>query len=185
MSAKSLPDPTVYITGHDNTSGKSILYPQRPLKWDPYDDGSMPLATAYINKFPADLNNDADLADYDRKLAAGKVGLVSGGGSLLRYMDLAPAFTTMEHRTQSIDYGVVIEGEIEIVLDSGEVQLLKPGDIMVQRGTEHAWRNPSKTAWARMVFVLEDCLPLKVGGTTLKEDLGRLQSELPASGNDV
>ena len=40
------------------------------------------------------------------------------------------------HRTQSLDFGVVLEGEIELVLDSGETRLLKRGDVAVQRGTK-------------------------------------------------
>ena len=45
------------------------------------------------------------------------------------------------HRTVSLDYGVVLEGEVELVLDSGETRLMKRGDVSVQRGTNHAWRN--------------------------------------------
>jgi len=58
------------------------------------------------------------------------------------------------HRTESVDYGVVIAGEITLVLDAAEV-LLKPGSVVVQRGTNHAWANRSgKTC--RMLFVLVD-----------------------------
>ena len=56
------------------------------------------------------------------------------------------------HRTESVDYGIVIEGEMTLVLDDGEV-LLKPGSVVIQRGTNHAWANRSgKTC--RMLFVL-------------------------------
>ena len=58
------------------------------------------------------------------------------------------------HRTQTVDYGVVIEGEITLVLDRGEVQL-KPGGVVVQRGTNHAWANRSGRT-CRMLFVLVD-----------------------------
>lgn len=58
------------------------------------------------------------------------------------------------HRTESLDYGVVIEGEIVLVLDDSEV-VMKPGSMVVQRGTNHAWANRSgKTC--RMLFVLVD-----------------------------
>lgn len=58
------------------------------------------------------------------------------------------------HRTESIDYGVVIEGACTLVLDVGEVEL-RPGSVVVQRGTNHAWANRSgKTC--RMLFVLVD-----------------------------
>ena len=58
------------------------------------------------------------------------------------------------HRTESVDYGVVIEGEMTLVLDEGEV-LLKPGSVVVQRGTNHAWANRSGQP-CRMLFVLID-----------------------------
>ncbi|MBT9371325.1 cupin domain-containing protein [Rhizobium sp. CSW-27] len=56
------------------------------------------------------------------------------------------------HRTESIDYGIVIEGEMTLVLDEDEV-LLKPGSVVIQRGTNHAWANRSG-APCRMLFVL-------------------------------
>lgn len=56
------------------------------------------------------------------------------------------------HRTESVDYGVVIEGEMTLVLDDGEVQL-KPGSVVIQRGTNHAWANRSGRT-CRMLFVL-------------------------------
>jgi uncharacterized cupin superfamily protein len=58
------------------------------------------------------------------------------------------------HRTESIDYGVVIEGEMTLVLDGDEVEL-KPGSVVVQRGTNHAWANRSGRP-CRMLFVLID-----------------------------
>ena len=58
------------------------------------------------------------------------------------------------HRTASIDYGIVLEGEITLVLDDSEVTL-GPGDIVVQRGTDHAWANRGQVP-ARVVFVLVD-----------------------------
>jgi mannose-6-phosphate isomerase-like protein (cupin superfamily) len=58
------------------------------------------------------------------------------------------------HRTETVDYGVVIEGEITLVLDRGEVQL-KPGSVVVQRGTNHAWANRSGKP-CRMLFMLID-----------------------------
>ena len=58
------------------------------------------------------------------------------------------------HRTESIDYGVVIEGQITLVLDDSEVELEK-GSVVVQRGTNHAWANRSGRT-CRMLFVLID-----------------------------
>lgn len=58
------------------------------------------------------------------------------------------------HRTESVDYGVVIAGELTLVLDDSEV-LLRPGSVVVQRGSNHAWANRSGRV-CRMLFVLVD-----------------------------
>jgi hypothetical protein len=58
------------------------------------------------------------------------------------------------HRTETVDYGIVLAGEIWLVVDEGETRL-RPGDIVVQRGTNHAWSNRSDET-ARMAFVLVD-----------------------------
>ena len=58
------------------------------------------------------------------------------------------------HRTASVDYGIVLEGEVTLVLDDSEVTL-RAGDIVVQRGTDHAWANRSD-AVAKVCFVLVD-----------------------------
>lgn len=76
------------------------------------------------------------------------------------------------HRTVSLDYGVVLEGEVELVLDSGETRLMRRGDVSVQRGTNHAWRNKSETEWARMLYVLVEAEPIVVEGKVLGEDYG-------------
>ncbi|MFN3400357.1 MAG: cupin domain-containing protein, partial [Ferrovibrio sp.] len=60
------------------------------------------------------------------------------------------------HRTESVDYGIVVHGEIVLVLDDGSRTHLKAGDVVVQRGTDHAWENPSETNPARMAFILLD-----------------------------
>ena len=58
------------------------------------------------------------------------------------------------HRTKTIDYGIILSGEIWMVLDDSEV-LCKPGDVIVQRGTNHAWANRSD-APCRVCFILID-----------------------------
>lgn len=62
----------------------------------------------------------------------------------------------MMHRTESVDYGIVVFGEIVLVLDDGSRTHLKAGDVVVQRGTDHAWENPSEVNPARMAFILLD-----------------------------
>ena len=58
------------------------------------------------------------------------------------------------HRTQSIDYGIVLSGEIVLLLDDSEVHL-KAGDVVIQRGTNHAWSNRTGEI-CRMAFILTD-----------------------------
>jgi uncharacterized cupin superfamily protein len=58
------------------------------------------------------------------------------------------------HRTESVDYGIVIEGEMTLVLDDSEV-LLETGSVVIQRGTNHAWANRSGKP-CRMLFILVD-----------------------------
>jgi mannose-6-phosphate isomerase-like protein (cupin superfamily) len=60
----------------------------------------------------------------------------------------------MMHRTETLDYGIVTEGEVWLVLDQEEVHLTR-GDVVVQRGTNHAWSNRTESM-ARMVFILLD-----------------------------
>lgn len=58
------------------------------------------------------------------------------------------------HRTETIDYGIVLEGEMTLVVDQGETTI-RAGDIVIQRGTNHAWANRSGQN-CRMAFVLID-----------------------------
>ena len=75
-------------------------------------------------------------------------------GHLLRIIEIYPPKAggkrTVMHRTKTLDHVVVIEGEIVLILDDREV-VLKSGDVVVQRGTNHAWENRSETT-ARMAF---------------------------------
>lgn len=58
------------------------------------------------------------------------------------------------HRTQTVDYVVVIDGVVELGLDGGEKRVMKKGDVIVQRGTMHQWKNLSKTEGASVVVVV-------------------------------
>ncbi|PYI10944.1 hypothetical protein BO78DRAFT_393483 [Aspergillus sclerotiicarbonarius CBS 121057] len=121
------------------------------------------------NQFPTDLNND--LATYQHVLTSPPAFTIPGG-TVLCLIDLAPASTSPLHRTLSLDYAVVIEGTVELKLDSNEVRTLQRGDIAIQRGTKHLWRNTSTTEWARVLFMLQESKPVEIAGRTLKEDLG-------------
>lgn len=118
-----------------------------------------------------DLNGDKDIKTYESFLSNAP-GLTVSGGTVLRHVDFPPNMTCAMHRTVSLDYGVVLEGEMECILDSGETKFMKRGDVCIQRGTLHAWKNPHPTEWSRMMFVLQECRPLELGGQKLDEDLG-------------
>ena len=75
-------------------------------------------------------------------------------GHLLRIIDIYPprdgGKRTVMHRTKTLDYVVVIEGEVVLILDDSEVTL-RQSDVVVQRGTDHAWENRSDRP-ARLAF---------------------------------
>lgn len=82
-------------------------------------------------------------------------------GTRFAVIDFPPGNQPHMHRTETIDYVIVIEGEIEMDMDASTVKL-KAGDIMIQRGTNHAWANRSGRR-ARVAFVLVDAEPLGIG----------------------
>lgn len=101
-------------------------------------------------------------------------------GSKIRFNDFHPGHIRklppradgrhpMMHRTRSVDYGIVLEGEIYMILDDSEV-LLQAGDVVVQRGTDHAWENRGDRV-CRMAFVL-------IGGEFSEELLAKLPRNL-------
>ncbi|KAF7515205.1 hypothetical protein G7054_g14697 [Neopestalotiopsis clavispora] len=167
-----LPQLHQFYTGH-NDEGKAVVAEHQDFNWKRYADGDMGFSVVYTtSQTPPDLNQDRDIAQHKETLAGGTLGLVNPNGSVLRCVDFAPGFKCDMHRTQSLDYGIVLEGSVEMVLDSGERHLMKRGDVAVQRATQHQWVNTSETEWARMMFVLQDIKPLYVGGKEFGEDLG-------------
>jgi hypothetical protein len=93
------------------------------------------------------------------------------GGTVVRITDIVPdkerAYSPGELRrrnckttpaTDTVDYAVCLEGEVWAVLDEDET-LMRPGDVLIQRGTYHAWSNRTDRI-ARMLFVLIDAEPL-------------------------
>jgi mannose-6-phosphate isomerase-like protein (cupin superfamily) len=105
---------------------------------------------------PAPLTAAEEVDPTERELAVPPPPL----GTKIRINEFQPGFLNTVglqspvHRTASVDYGVVLEGEITLVLDDSEVTL-HAGDVVVQRGTDHAWANRGDTV-ARVVFVLVD-----------------------------
>lgn len=141
----TLPQLHRFVTGH-NDSGQAIVQTENDFQWQPYDDKNMAFSILYTTSaMPADLNNDKDLSTHQELMASGKLGLVNPSGSVIRCVDFAPGYSCAMHRTQSLDFGIVLEGEIEMLLDSGEKHQMKRGDVAVQRATQHQWRNKSST----------------------------------------
>lgn len=174
----SLPAATYAITSHDNQTKKAIfLPPQKQLAaWhDAVDGDQMSFFTLYHTQCVPG-NHDKDFVNHHTLMTSTPEGpeLVVRNGTVARMVDFAPGYSTVDHRSLSLDYGVLIEGELELVLDSGETMLIERGSMVVQRGTMHKWHNPSKEKWARMFFVLVSAQPVVIGEHKLEEDLGGL-----------
>ncbi|HXS41123.1 MAG TPA: cupin domain-containing protein [Stellaceae bacterium] len=78
----------------------------------------------------------------------------SPGGTIFRILEIPPGNDTTKHKTATLDYYVILEGELYMTLDEGEV-LCKAGDVIVQRSTNHGWDNRSGKP-ARFAEVLID-----------------------------
>jgi quercetin dioxygenase-like cupin family protein len=84
---------------------------------------------------------------------------------VFRVVRYEPGVSPRNHRTDSIDYAVVMSGEIDMDLD-GTVVHLKAGDVLVQRGTIHNWINKGKEPCI-IAFTLVGAKPVTAGGKTL------------------
>jgi quercetin dioxygenase-like cupin family protein len=108
----------------------------------------------------APANNDTDEDASQRQ-----VGTTLAGGTVFRIVRYDPGVAPRNHRTDSIDYAVVLAGEIDMELD-GATMKLKAGDVLVQRGTIHNWVNRS-TEPCIIAFVLVDAKPVVAGDRKL------------------
>ncbi|KAJ5783024.1 hypothetical protein N7457_004798 [Penicillium paradoxum] len=167
---------TRYIIGHDDAA-RSVFLPTPDLFY--HERFGSAVARAYsLPRVPAPLDEDADLKLYmapdDGTVATScsreinKVTVDGGVNSV--YIDMSAGAQSPMHRTVSIDLVVVIEGEIELELDSGERKVLYQGDTVVQRGTMHRWRNSSDSKPARMLAVLMSSEKSFIGGQELKQE---------------
>lgn len=175
-----------YVTTHDE-DGKAVLStaPDPIIPTKEVLNGGVNFKLVYTNKQQPSFSGDQDLTAYERYLKD-PPAIVIPGGTVCRFCDFAPGYLSPMHRTVSLDFGVVVEGEMELVLDSDEVQHLYRGDTVVQRGTNHAWRNvtPDKEVngkkvpqWARMMYVLQAADPVMLeNGERLEEDEGGIDA---------
>jgi quercetin dioxygenase-like cupin family protein len=86
-------------------------------------------------------------------------------GTLFRVVEYQPGVAPRMHRTETIDYAVVISGEIDMRLDIGAVHL-RAGDVLVQQATIHDWVNNGREP-CRVAFVLVPTKPAEIGGKAL------------------
>ncbi len=146
------------ITGHDATGRAVVKIDEVAKNVVSGRPGANACVVWTTDGFPA--NNDG--AD-DEGLR--KVGTTSKNGTVFRIIEFSPGVAARNHRTDSIDYIVIISGEIDMELDDSLVHL-KAGDVMVQRGTIHNWVNRG-TAPCVLAVVLVDANPVEAGGKTL------------------
>ena len=147
------------VTGHD-ASGRAVVQideaPQNLVS-------SRPGATACVvwttEGFPVDNTGKEDAG-------LRKTGTTLDNGTVFRILELAPGVSPRNHRTDSIDYAVVISGEVDMELDDATVHL-KAGDVLVQRGTIHNWVNRG-TEVCVIAFVLIAAKPVTVGDKVLQ-----------------
>ncbi|OXV09998.1 hypothetical protein Egran_02238 [Elaphomyces granulatus] len=161
-----------YITTHNEDGEAIFLSPSQIPECAPNrsagDDGEVALLYA-TPKVPVDANNEADVAVYDSYLHT-PPGLTPPQGTVLRVVDICPEKEIPMHRTVSFDYGAVLEGEVELMLDSGQSRMMRRGDVSVQRGTSHSYRNRSATEWCRLLFVFLPMEQLMVAGRPAREE---------------
>jgi quercetin dioxygenase-like cupin family protein len=131
------------VTGHDE-KGKSCI------KWDtqiepiPLRPGASNIPLWATKTLPAQITEE-DPNTWE-------LGTSLAGGSVFRFCRYEPGNKGRWHRTDSVDYAICLSGEMWMTLDEGEVHL-KPGDVVIQRGTNHNWVNRG-TEPCVMAFVL-------------------------------
>lgn len=146
------------VTGHDQT-GRSCVQSDEEMS---YEIDGIVWSTG---ESPADNMDQVDGAKREG------IRITSPGGSLVRILDLPPGRAQSPmHRTKTIDYAIILEGQLQLVLDGGETVDLSSGDVVVQRGTAHAWKVLGD-APCKVAIVLIDSQPVVVGGEQLGDVL--------------
>ena len=146
------------ITGHD-ANGKAIVKIDEIVSnVKEGRPGAKAHAIWTTEGFP--VNNDGQ-----DDAATRTVGTTLAGGTILRVVEFSPGVQSRNHRTDSIDYAIIMAGEIDMEMD-GTMIHLKAGDVLVQRGTIHNWINKS-TAPCVIAFALIDAKPVNAGGMVL------------------
>ena len=155
--------PTVrrVVTGHD-AQGKAVVKIDAPC-----GDFVQARPNGFVyniwttDTHPANNNGDAD--------AGRRPGVFTmvPDGTVFRILDFHPGVSQRVHRTDTIDYIVVMSGEIDMELETGEEVHLRAGDVMVQRGTVHNWINRGSVPCV-MAIVLVHAKSVQAGGRSLE-----------------
>jgi quercetin dioxygenase-like cupin family protein len=146
------------VTGHDESGRAVVKIDEISKNLVSARPGSTACVVWTTESFPVDNTGEADEG-------LRKTGTTLSNGTVFRVVEFAPGVASRVHRTDSIDYAVVISGEIDMELDNSIVHL-KAGDVLVQRGTIHNWVNRGNTPCV-IAFVLIDAKPVEVGGKVL------------------
>ncbi|TGJ81840.1 hypothetical protein E0Z10_g6912 [Xylaria hypoxylon] len=98
---------------------------------------------------------------------------------VVRMIDFAPGVESPMHHAVSIDYGIVVEGVFELVLDFGEKRIMRQRDVSINRAAAYRWKNitGNGTLLGRMMWILLDCKDVYVNGKKIEEFLGDLVKE--------
>jgi quercetin dioxygenase-like cupin family protein len=161
--------PRRVVTGHD-ASGTSVCASDGPVP----AAHTTPGGTLFYELWATDAAPAPIDAGTDDTVSSAALSVAPArNGTKLRINELPPGAASPMHRTQTVDYGIVLDGEVVLVLDDTET-VLRAGDVVVQRGTNHRWENRSG-ATARVAFILVD------GAFTqgLRDTLG---AEVPGGG---
>src|SRR5262245_33379703 len=146
------------VTGHDDEQvAKAIMDgPATNARLPP--SGIVSTLIWCTDENPADIAIGTAVED----MGARKLGTPPPpNGTRFAVLDFPPGNKPAMHRTETVDYVIVISGEIDMDMDDSTVTL-RAGDVMVQRGTNHSWVNRSDRP-ARVAFVLIDAKPLGIG----------------------
>lgn len=155
------------ITGH-NSEGQAVVAADEELTGVALaEDSGRSDATFFqlwaTHEMPVALSDDAMARQREGSMTT-IIG--TGSGSVLRIGALAPGARSPMHRTESLDYGICLEGECEMELDGGAAVTVRAGDIVIQRGTNHVWHNRSEQP-CRFAWILLDAEPVTIRGRRL------------------
>lgn len=145
------------VTGHDLNSVAKVITDGPATNKKYPRPGAVTTLIWVTDEMPATMPVGEDFEDMGARMLG---TAPPPNGTRFTVNDFPPGAGT-KHRTETIDYVIVMSGEIDMEMDNSTVKL-KAGDVMVQRGTNHLWINRG-TEVARVAFVLVDAKPLGIG----------------------